>query len=143
MDNIPTLLSISILLHSARPSYAVPQPQVGPDSNTSKELMKMAAHQVVHWLCVDNVCGPFISWSYLDKSGVIKWYVDCAFTCQSTTRLFSALLPDQKFILLSALYTAHLMYNYAGMNTMYIPYQCGTIADWLLDMVDIININIQ
>ena len=61
MDIVLALSSVLILLHSAHTRSVVPKLQVESASNTSKGLMKVAAHRVIYWLCIDNMSVSYSS----------------------------------------------------------------------------------
>lgn len=65
------------------------------------------------------------------------------FTNCSTTALFKLIFPSTPYMLLSDSPVPHDTIKFKGMDSMYVPYHCGTLADWLLMMVALVNSLIQ
>ena len=130
----PPLSSVPIMLHSST-SMNMKQTTVGPLTNKSAKMKNATAYHIVDWLCIDDVCGSFIHWSVSDECGTIYWKFSNTFTCKSTAVLFPILFPYHAITQISD--TPKL--SFAGLDAMFIPYQCGPLTEWLFRLVGIIN----
>ena len=83
--------------------------------------------------------GSFTGWSISGDYGATDWQFDKIYTSQSTATLFPILFPDHPISKLSTLREHSLRLDYTGIDTMFIPYHCGILSNWLLQMICIIN----
>ena len=58
VSNTPSLSSVPIMLHSTAPINML-YTTVEPLTNTSVKMRNVTEYQVVHWLCIDDVCSSF------------------------------------------------------------------------------------
>ena len=96
---------------------------------------ELVSHLVVNWICIDDVVGLFQSYCSSYHSRTINLNINKVFTCNATILLFHVLFPDHDISFLSENQGSCLDRNYTGIDTMFVPCNCGTISDWLVNMV--------
>ena len=138
-DTTHKISSVPIMLHFYTLHNAVEKPDIEPSTNINGKMRQVTSSQVIHGLCIDNVCGSFICWSISDEYGIIDWQFNIVFTWQSTATLLPILFPNHPIYHISNLTKISLCLDYTYVDNMFIPYHCGILSEWLFRMIDIIN----
>ena len=68
----PKLSSVPIMLHSII-TCNITHLTVKSLTNTGGKISEVVLYQVVNWLCTDDCCGAFTSWSLSGDCGTIDW----------------------------------------------------------------------
>ena len=59
------------MMHSYTVYNTVENSDIEPSTHISGKLRQVTSSQVIHWLCIDDVCGSFTGWSISDECGTI------------------------------------------------------------------------
>ena len=94
---------------------------------------------MVDWLCVDDVFGVFVAYALSNNCNSTHWNYMHLFISPSISTLFQIMSPSSPYSFLPTFKAATIKVGFRGMDDMYIPYHCDTVADWNSTMIDIIN----
>ena len=108
--------------------------------NVSIKITSLASGIVANWLCVDDVCGSFLSWTNYASCGGIKWQIHSAFYSHDNASIFSLIFPEHKILMTTVIDSMLHHIDFMGMDAIFIPYQCGSMMDWLSQTVPLITV---
>ena len=89
---------------------------------------------------MDDVCGSFLAWKKSPRCGGLEWKIHSTLHSHDTASIFSLIFPDNIILMTTAIDSMLHQIDFVGMDTMFIPYQCGYIMDWLSQMVPLIMV---
>lgn len=85
----PIISSVPILLCHTPPENKLLH--IEGDRELSSKIVQIANSCICSWLCIDDVCGSFQSWSNFGDSGSVGWDIVNLFTTHDTSLLFKIL----------------------------------------------------
>ena len=99
----------------------------------------------VTWLCINDVGGSFHSWTLTEMTSSMTWVSENIYSSTQLSTIFAMLYPNIQYKIvedLKSLLTLHpgiWQSQVVGLDSMFVPYLCGSVAEWLLDMISLLS----
>ena len=115
------------------------------DGELSSKTVQIVNSRICSWLCIDDVCGSFQSWSEFGDSGSVVWDIVNLFTAYDASALFKILHKNICVTIMGSMGAVSILNyigdnNLYGMDAMFIPYRSGAVAVWLSHAISVVSI---
>ena len=126
-----SICSVLVSLCHTPPIYNLTLPIEG-DGSTLSTTIKLTSGSICNWICLDDVCGSFCSWSKYGHSSSVQWNFIKFFTTENTTQLFRTLHLAAPVHVIHEVFDGKFMdfinsKHIYGVGAIIIPYTCSAL----------------